>query len=127
GQRHVPRERDAGRVDRAHREEDERGQAEDGGGNVDDVGVDLEPGEKTPHRLALEHASNEHADAENDRERDQPEERDVVAADVEERSLEEREVHATSLGELGSLATAKHRRIKPPNPKHETRASELKY
>ena len=51
----VPRERDAGGVDRAHHEEDERCKAQDRGRDCDEVLVDLKPAEKTADGIALQH------------------------------------------------------------------------
>ncbi len=63
-----PEKGNAGGVDRGDGEESERGNAQDGGDDRDEVRVEFEAREKTPDRVALQGLGGDDADGEKDRE-----------------------------------------------------------
>src|ERR1051326_1842467 len=109
--RRSPEERDAGGVDRVDGEEDKRRDAEDRGDDRREIRVQLEAGKESSDEIALEARGDEQTAGEQRGESDQPQKRHIVAADIEQRSLEEGEVHFSSLGGCETRATAKRRPI----------------
>jgi len=93
-----PEQGNAGGIDSVNREENEGRPAQDRGDDRGKIRVELEASEETPDDLALEPGRNEQPEGEQRRERHQPEERDVMLANVKKRPLEEGEVHRFSLG-----------------------------
>jgi hypothetical protein len=95
-------------------EENEGRKAQDRGDDRGEIGVQSEACQEPPDKIALERAGDQDADAEKRRESHEPQKRDVVAADVKERPLEQGEVHRFSLGRWASCATGKQKtRPKP--------------
>src|SRR5213075_2665047 len=111
GNRSGPEKGNAGGVDRADGEEDNRRNAQDRGYDRGEIGVQLEAGEKTPRHIALESRPDKQSRREQAGKCHQAEEGHVMSPEVEKRPLEEGEVHLFSLGEYNSCATRKGLRL----------------
>jgi hypothetical protein len=92
-QRRIPGKRNSGRVDCIDRKKDQRGQAQDRGNDCDEIIVDLKPGEKTPHHVALQRPGDEEPDAEKSDKSNEAKKRNVIARHIEQWPLQKRQIH----------------------------------
>jgi hypothetical protein len=94
-QRCAPGERDAEGIKRADAKKNERGDAQDGGHDRDQIDAELETAEGTPNDSALEESGGDDPGRQQAEEGRHSEHRDVMPGEVEERRAQPEEIHGS--------------------------------